>query len=119
MFSGVRFQYTLTAVIIIITTETCVISFLLKAFEENGGPHSEVPGSERGGFHHTEQVPEIRRRGERAGGTRPMLPAADPPIPGQQLRFTPHFGVLSAGLFSSKALTKEIVIVGIVRTTQF
>lgn len=56
------------------------------AFEEDGGEDSQIPDSERRDHRHLGQVPEVGRRGEHARGARALLPAAHPPVPGQQLR---------------------------------
>lgn len=56
------------------------------AFEEDGGQNPEVPGPQRWDLRHPEQVHEVWRRREHAGGTCPLLPATDPPVARQQLK---------------------------------
>lgn len=62
----------------------------MAAFEEDGGENSQVPDPERRDHHRAGQVPEVGRRGEHARGARALLPAPDPPVPGQQLSTCPQ-----------------------------
>lgn len=62
------------------------IFYLPSAAEEDGRQNPQIPSPQQRDFRHPEQVPEVWRRREHAGGTRPMLPATDTPVARQQLR---------------------------------
>ena len=67
-------------------TKLIRIFYLPSAAEEDGRQNPQIPSPQQRDFRHPEQVPEVWRRREHAGGTRPMLPATDTPVARQQLR---------------------------------